>query len=96
MGEKRYAVVTGANKGIGLEIVRRLAEEEDITVVLTARDVKRGRSATSSLSKPNVVFHELDVRDPVSAQSLAHFIQTQFGKLDILVCHICEFVLFFF
>ncbi|KAK1316045.1 (+)-neomenthol dehydrogenase [Acorus calamus] len=43
----RCAVVTGASKGIGLEIVRRLAGEEGMTVVLTARDVKRGREAVA-------------------------------------------------
>ncbi|PIA26037.1 hypothetical protein AQUCO_10000008v1 [Aquilegia coerulea] len=92
--EMRYAVVTGANKGIGLEIARKLAEEESVIVILTARDEKRGMDATSSLNtthllngnnKKKVFFHQLDVRDPNSAQALANFIQTQFGKLDILV-----------
>ncbi|KAI3932249.1 hypothetical protein MKW98_024969 [Papaver atlanticum] len=81
------AVVTGANKGIGHEIVRRLALE-GVTVVLTARDEKRGSDAVSLLVKSgleNVVFHQLDVRDQSSADSLAKYVQTQFGKLDILV-----------
>ncbi|KAI3943420.1 hypothetical protein MKW92_026623 [Papaver armeniacum] len=81
------AVVTGANKGIGHEIVRRLALE-GVTVVLTARDEQRGSDAVSSLAKSgleNVVFHQLDVRDQSSADSLAKYVQTQFGKLDILV-----------
>lgn len=80
-------MVTGANKGIGLEIARQLACE-GVTVVLTARDEKRGMEATSSLTKAgleNVVFHQLDVQDPVSGDSLAKFVQTQFGRLDILV-----------
>ncbi|KAL5710304.1 (+)-neomenthol dehydrogenase [Ranunculus cassubicifolius] len=71
MGEnKRVAVVTGANKGIGFEIVRRLVEE-GVTVILTARDEKRGKDAASSLSNPNnnVFFHQLDVRDPNSVRS---------------------------
>ncbi|OVA09224.1 Short-chain dehydrogenase/reductase SDR [Macleaya cordata] len=85
--DSMYAVVTGANKGIGLEIVRRLALE-GVTVVLTARDEKRGLDATSSLVKSgleNVVFHQLDVQDQSSADSLAKFVQTKFGRLDILV-----------
>jgi hypothetical protein len=47
------AVVTGANKGIGLEIVRQLAKE-GITVVLTARDATRGKEALGSL-KPRAL-----------------------------------------
>jgi NADP-dependent 3-hydroxy acid dehydrogenase YdfG len=83
----RYAVVTGANKGIGLETVRQLASQ-GITVVLTARDEKRGMEATSKLHHsglPNVVFHQLDVSDSVSIHNLANFIRDKFGRLDILV-----------
>ncbi|KAJ7964852.1 (+)-neomenthol dehydrogenase-like [Quillaja saponaria] len=83
----RYAVVTGANKGIGLETVRQLASQ-GITVVLTARDEKRGTEATRKLHQfglSNVVFHQLDVLDSLSIQSLAKFIQDTFGRLDILV-----------
>uniref|UniRef100_A0A1D1XMK4 Short-chain dehydrogenase/reductase 2 n=1 Tax=Anthurium amnicola TaxID=1678845 RepID=A0A1D1XMK4_9ARAE len=84
---QRVAVVTGANKGIGLEVVRQLALE-GVTVVLTARDEKRGTDAVESLRRsglPNVVFHQLDVRDPAGAAALAEFVRTRFGKLDILV-----------
>ena len=83
----RIAVVTGANKGIGLEVVRQLAKE-GVTVILTARDVSRGTSAVESLHRSglhDVTFHQLDVRDPASAVSLADFIQSRYGKLDILV-----------
>uniref|UniRef100_A0A2P2IY82 Uncharacterized protein n=1 Tax=Rhizophora mucronata TaxID=61149 RepID=A0A2P2IY82_RHIMU len=85
--EARYAVVTGANKGIGFETAKQLATH-GITVILTARDEKRGLDATSmihSMCLPNVVFHQLDVLDPVSIQSLAGFIKDKFGRLDILV-----------
>ncbi|KAF8403490.1 hypothetical protein HHK36_011594 [Tetracentron sinense] len=86
-----YAVVTGANKGIGLEIVRKLACE-GVTVVLTARDEERGKEATSSLVESgfsNVVFHQLDVQDPVSVERFAKFVQTRLGRLDILVTNQC-------
>ena len=60
-----------------------------ITVVLTARDEKRGLEAFEKLKElglsGQVVFHQLDVSDPASVASLADFIKTQFGKLDILV-----------
>ncbi|XP_016649854.1 PREDICTED: (+)-neomenthol dehydrogenase-like isoform X1 [Prunus mume] len=86
--KKRYAVVTGANKGIGLETVRQLASN-GFTVVLTARDEKRGLEAAEKLKESGlsgqVVFHQLDVANPATVASLAEFIKTQFGKLDILV-----------
>ncbi|KAL7121294.1 hypothetical protein ACP275_02G174200 [Erythranthe tilingii] len=83
-------VVTGADKGIGLEICRQLASE-GIIVILTARNEQRGLAAvenlkgSSGISDDDVVFHQLDVTDLASIASLAQFIDSQFGKLDILV-----------
>nr|KYP69421.1 (+)-neomenthol dehydrogenase [Cajanus cajan] len=83
-----YAVVTGANKGIGFAICKQLASN-GITVVLTARDETRGLEAVEKLKElglnGHVLFHQLDVADPASIGSLADFIRNQFGKLDILV-----------
>ncbi|KAK7292633.1 hypothetical protein RJT34_15484 [Clitoria ternatea] len=85
---KRYAIVTGGNKGIGFEVCKQLASN-GITVLLTARDEKRGLEAVDKLKhlalSDQVVFHQLDVTDPASISSLANFIKTHFGKLDILV-----------
>ncbi|XP_031260027.1 (+)-neomenthol dehydrogenase-like isoform X2 [Pistacia vera] len=85
---KRYAVVTGANKGIGFGVCKQLASN-GITVVLTARDEKRGLEAVEKLKEfglsDHVLFHQLDVLDPASIAALKDFIQNQFGKLDILV-----------
>ncbi|XP_031376975.1 (+)-neomenthol dehydrogenase-like [Punica granatum] len=85
---KRYAVVTGGNKGIGFEICRQLAAN-GVVVVLTARDEQRGLEALKKLlqhsSSDSVVFHQLDVTDSASIASLAEFVKTRFGKLDILV-----------
>ncbi|KAH7577884.1 hypothetical protein JRO89_XS01G0311600 [Xanthoceras sorbifolium] len=84
---KRYAVVTGANKGIGFEICKQLASN-GVTVVLTARDKKTGVEAVQKLKESgldNVIFHQLDVTDPASIEVLSNFIRNQFGKLDILV-----------
>ncbi|KAL5796235.1 hypothetical protein ACOSQ2_001055 [Xanthoceras sorbifolium] len=84
---KRYAVVTGANKGIGFEICKQLASN-GVTVVLTARDKKTGVEAVQKLKESgldNVIFHQLDVTDPASIEGLSNFIRNQFGKLDILV-----------
>ncbi|KAF9687799.1 hypothetical protein SADUNF_Sadunf02G0130700 [Salix dunnii] len=85
----KYAVVTGANKGIGYEICRQLASN-GILVVLTARDEKRGLDAVqklkdSGISDDLVIYRQLDVVDPDSIVSLAEFVKNNFGKLDILV-----------
>ncbi|KAK7292623.1 hypothetical protein RJT34_15474 [Clitoria ternatea] len=85
---QRYAIVTGANKGIGLEIVRQLASS-GIKVVLTARNEKRGLQALENLKASGlsdlVLFHQLDVVDAESVATLADFVKSKFGKLDILV-----------
>ncbi|KAI3888843.1 hypothetical protein MKX03_002375 [Papaver bracteatum] len=84
----RCAVVTGGNKGIGFEICRQLAAS-GISVVLTARDVIKGLEAVENLKSLfglyNVVFHQLDLTNPISLPSLAEFVGSHFGKLDILV-----------
>lgn len=72
----RYAVVTGANKGLGWGIVKLLAST-GVMVVLTARDETRGLEAVEKLNESglsdHVVFHLLDVMDPASIASLADF-----------------------
>jgi carbonyl reductase 1 len=81
------AVVTGANKGIGFEIVRQLAKE-GITVVLTARDATRGAEAIQSLKREgfeNVNFHTLDVGSQESIDALAEWLRTTYGGIDILI-----------
>uniref|UniRef100_A0ACD5UD73 Uncharacterized protein n=1 Tax=Avena sativa TaxID=4498 RepID=A0ACD5UD73_AVESA len=85
--EKRVAVVTGGNKGIGLEVCRQLASK-GVVVVLTARDETRGAEAVLRLHASglsDVMYHNLDVSDPSSAACLADFIENKFGKLDILI-----------
>lgn len=81
------AVVTGANKGIGLEIVRQLASK-GITVVLAARDETRGRAAVEKLHSQglkNVVFQALDITNPESVTAFANWLKSTYGGLDILV-----------
>ncbi|KAI3710872.1 hypothetical protein L2E82_40667 [Cichorium intybus] len=90
--EKRVAVVTGGNKGIGLEICRQLASN-GVTVILTARNENRGIEAIENLKVSclvDVVFHQLDVKDPTSVARLAKFVESQFKKLDILVNNAAE------
>ena len=52
--DKRVALVTGANRGIGYAICRRLAQK-DITVILAARDRFKGENACSSLRQAGFV-----------------------------------------
>uniref|UniRef100_A0A0D3GV52 Uncharacterized protein n=1 Tax=Oryza barthii TaxID=65489 RepID=A0A0D3GV52_9ORYZ len=85
---ERLAVVTGGNRGIGLEVCRQLALQ-GVTVILTARDEKRGKDAVESLchesNLSNIIFHQLDILDGNSRASLARYINSRFGKLDILL-----------
>ncbi|XP_062226255.1 (+)-neomenthol dehydrogenase-like [Phragmites australis] len=83
----RIAVVTGGNKGIGLEVCRQLAGD-GVTVVLTARDEARGAAAVEKLKEAglsDVIFHQLEITDAPSIARLADFLKARFGKLDILV-----------
>ncbi|KAG0618540.1 hypothetical protein M758_4G072200 [Ceratodon purpureus] len=81
------AVVTGANKGLGFEIVRRLAVE-GLTVILTARDERRGLESTRELHGQgfrNVVFRTLDTSSRESVEDFADWLRYAYGGLDILV-----------
>lgn len=86
MNKKTTALVTGANKGIGRETARRLAEL-GMTVLVGARDRERGEKAVSTLRKssPDVHLVLLDVADDGSAARAATDVTTRFGRLDVLV-----------
>lgn len=82
----RIALVTGANRGLGFEIARQLAERGARTVI-AARDPEKGRDAARSLredglSVDNIV---MDVTDPVSITDAIDTVLERHGRLDILV-----------
>jgi NAD(P)-dependent dehydrogenase (short-subunit alcohol dehydrogenase family) len=79
----RVALVSGGNRGIGLEIVRQLAEM-GIMVILGSRDEKEGQTAAQGLSG-DVIVRQLDVADVTSVDRLAASVEEEFGRLDILV-----------
>jgi NAD(P)-dependent dehydrogenase (short-subunit alcohol dehydrogenase family) len=79
----RVALVSGGNRGIGLEIVRQLAGK-GITTILGSRDEESGRKAADGLPS-NVVVRGLDVSDEKSVGRLASFVEDEVGRLDVLV-----------
>src|ERR671921_2523300 len=83
MDNGRIALVSGGNRGIGLEVCRQLAERS-YTVVMGSRDDKQGRAAAAGLPD-GVIVRQLDVADPESVDRLSHSIEEEFGRLDILV-----------
>ena len=83
---KKIALVTGANKGIGYETARSLASH-GITVLIGARDEQRGKEAAAKLRAEGLdaQFLRLDVNDQTTHNAARSFIEDKFGKLDILV-----------
>lgn len=80
------ALVTGANKGLGKEVVRQLAGK-GYEVILTARDEAKGRATSEELKAEglNVSFMQLDVSKPASIQSLTASLASSDVALDVLV-----------
>lgn len=83
---KRVALITGANKGIGLETARQLGAQ-GITVLLGARDVAKGEAAAATLKTEGIDARavKLDVDAPADYLAVAKAIEKDFGVLDILV-----------
>ncbi|WP_183976400.1 SDR family oxidoreductase [Tunturiibacter gelidoferens] len=85
LADKKIAFVTGANKGIGKAIVKGLARDGYV-VYLGARGVERGRAAAAELAGDGTVrFVQLDVTDPASVLAAKETIETEVGRLDVLV-----------
>lgn len=83
----RVAVVTGGNKGIGFAIVKKLCQEFDGIVYLTARDNQRGLNAVKELEaqglKPK--FHQLDINEDDSVKTFHDYLKKSYGGIDVLV-----------
>ncbi|UJW28383.1 SDR family NAD(P)-dependent oxidoreductase [Saccharothrix sp. AJ9571] len=79
------ALVTGANKGIGREIARQLAER-GLTVYLGARDLSRGRAAAPATGATvDIRPVRIDVTEPESVEAAVRTIEDETGRLDVLV-----------
>ncbi|MDN3517508.1 SDR family oxidoreductase [Aquisalimonas lutea] len=85
-GRNRIALVTGANKGIGLEIARQLAQTGTL-VIIGARDAGRARNAVEGLSLQGLAVQStlIDLNYHASIAAAAETIGTEHGRLDILV-----------
>lgn len=76
-------LVTGGNRGIGLEICRQL-DALGHQVVLGSRDELKGEAAARSISN-RIVSCPLDVTDETTILQTAEFIRSRYGKLDVLI-----------
>jgi NAD(P)-dependent dehydrogenase (short-subunit alcohol dehydrogenase family) len=83
---KKVALVTGSNRGLGFETCKQLAEK-GITPILTSRNPEAGLQAAKKLENLglSVVHQTLDVVDQKSIARVYELISKQFGKLDILI-----------
>jgi NAD(P)-dependent dehydrogenase (short-subunit alcohol dehydrogenase family) len=83
MHDKRVALITGANQGIGLQIAKDLAAE-NFTVLLGSRDLARGEAAAKTIEGDARAI-QLDVTDRASIAAAAKRIRDELGRLDVLV-----------
>lgn len=86
MAEQRVAIVTGGNRGIGLEVCRQLAGR-GIKVILGSRDAARGVAAARELAVAGlpVEGRQLDVSSAKSISECMNWVRNDVGRLDILV-----------
>ena len=82
----RFALITGANKGLGLETARQLGKQ-GITVIIGARDAARGAAAVSELAKDGIPAEmvQLEVTDAASIRAAVAQVEQRHGRLDILI-----------
>ncbi|WP_138755387.1 SDR family oxidoreductase [Paenibacillus sinopodophylli] len=84
--EKKVALITGAYKGLGLEIARQLGQQ-GIIVLLGARSIEKAEVAAAELREEKIEARgvELDVTDSTHISSATEWIESEYGRLDILV-----------
>jgi NAD(P)-dependent dehydrogenase (short-subunit alcohol dehydrogenase family) len=86
MAETRVALISGANKGIGLEITRELARLGMIAV-MGSRSQAKGEAALEPLTKEGLIASvvELDVTDDQSVRAAVASVMSLFGRIDVVV-----------
>lgn len=80
---KRIALITGANQGVGFQVAKQLAAHGHI-VLVGSRNYQNGETAAQSIGAGAIPI-QLDVTDAVSIQAAAKRIESEFGRLDLLV-----------
>jgi NAD(P)-dependent dehydrogenase (short-subunit alcohol dehydrogenase family) len=82
----KIALVTGTNRGIGLEISKQLAAK-GITVIMTARNMQVGRPLVNELRRQwkHVWYHQLNITDEKSILDVFEYLNNRWEKLDILI-----------
>src|SRR6202042_976204 len=83
MQDKPVALVTGANRGIGLQIAKDLVAH-GFAVLVGSRDLERGEAAAKEVG-PDAHALQVDVTDKASIAAAAERIRNEFGRLDVLV-----------
>jgi NAD(P)-dependent dehydrogenase (short-subunit alcohol dehydrogenase family) len=83
MHDKRIALVTGANQGVGRQVAKELVAN-GLTVLLGSRNFERGEAAATEIGSGAIPL-QLDVADRVSIATAAERIRKEFGRLDLLV-----------
>jgi NAD(P)-dependent dehydrogenase (short-subunit alcohol dehydrogenase family) len=81
--DKRTALVTGANQGVGLQVAKELVAN-GLTVLVGSRDFERGQVAAREIG-PGAIALQLDVTDGASIAAATERIRTELGRLDLLV-----------
>ncbi|HEX3745180.1 MAG TPA: SDR family oxidoreductase [Bryobacteraceae bacterium] len=83
---KKTALITGANRGLGLEMARQLAQR-GVAVVLAARDPQKGEEAAETLRNEGLDarFVKLEVTSAADREAARAFLEKEFGRLDILI-----------
>jgi NAD(P)-dependent dehydrogenase (short-subunit alcohol dehydrogenase family) len=86
MTDKKVSLITGANRGLGLEIARQLGQQ-GIVAVIGSRDKAKGQAAADTIKTAGIDAHavKLDVTNADDIAALPAYFEKNFGRLDILI-----------
>ncbi|MDJ0635971.1 MAG: SDR family oxidoreductase [Xenococcaceae cyanobacterium MO_188.B29] len=84
---RKVAVITGSHKGLGLAIARKLAQKDDILVIITSRKESDSKATKQKLKAEGIEVdhHQLDVTDAESVTKFMEWLTSTYGRVDILV-----------